>query len=213
MVDGKSIEEAVDMLLDEVDNAAREKQAEERRTRIERVIEKLTELRKEDPSSVVSYALGYALYAHPDRLSDGTIFCAVNEHLSTVLQSKPNDALSWMYLGHNAYDVADFEVAWERFHNAAHGDLPDYLALKVREMQLCCRMSTRGLAATIDELETYVVAAERNSPEDIWPQELARMLGAQRWELSPAVRSRLVPLLRRLDRAGAFGTWFSELFP
>lgn len=213
MVDAKTIEDRVDTLLDEVDLAAKDTDVELRRLRIVRVVEQLEEIQSKGLGPMVSYALGYSLYAHPDRISDQTISDAVDRHLKNVLRSKPHDALSWLYLGHNAYDLGKFEVALENFSKAAEGELPDYLALKALEMRLCCQISCLGLGATLESLESFVEAVEGHSAEDIWPQELAKVIHSRRGEVSSVLRSKLAVLFARLDRAGTFGTWFSELLP
>lgn len=210
MEDDSDRRESIDELLTRVDNARNE---ETRRAEIERVISQLEDLRSDEASGEVDYALAYAWYFHPCRSNDEAIQRKVSTLLLAATRRNPADFLAWLYLGHNAYDILQYGTALEYFNRAIGVSDADYLGLKAREMTVCCLMRSLGINAALDELERYVNKAEVCPAEDIWPEQLAAALKDKSREPIPFDTVRLTVLLERLDRAGRWGVWFQNLLP
>ncbi len=154
----------------------------------------------------IAYLLGYLTYLHPDRMSSPELQAETREHLTRAL---PRGA-ALLYLGHNEYDLQDWEKAGEFFDAISLKSVTSpYVRLKVLEMRVCCQIRLQGVAATLSELIDFVDEAERHPVQDVWPEELARTLTGLR--LSPIERIELAILADRLDRKGKFGDWFAGI--
>lgn len=204
-------EQVIDQLLSRVDSARAEDTKPSERATVEDVIRQLKDLSKHSPSPALDYALAYAWYFHPDRMGNQTIQERVTTLLSSVVQTRPNDFHAWLYLGHNAFDAKLYDTAFDYFSRACALASKNYLGLKAHEMLVCCMIYKSGIGASLDALEQFVARAEEQPIEDIWPQQLATTLKNCAATLDTAHLIQLNQLLVRLDRVGAWGSWFQNL--
>ncbi len=157
------------------------------------------------------YALGYSLYFHPERETRLDIQTRTESVLLRLTTLEPSNARAWLYLGHSAYDLGNFEAASVPFEKATSLSLPPYLHLKALEFSLCCQLRTRPAEETIRQLVAFVELATQYPMEDIWPHNLALTLKEHLPDFdTQETRASFEESLRRLDRAGRFD-WFSEL--
>jgi tetratricopeptide (TPR) repeat protein len=156
------------------------------------------------------YAVGYSWYMHPRRLLEPRIYEAAEDALRTAVELNPDDALAWLYLGHNAYDFGHYDSARDRFVRVNVRQMSDYLRLKVEEMSLCCDVLLNGLGPSLDCFDKFVCSAETLEPVDIWPQQLAKLLASEARRLTATELPRLQAFAQRLDKVGQFGPWFQE---
>ena len=206
---GDSIEQQVDKLLTRVDDA-RSTGLLERREIVEAVVADLRRLCRGTADTLVQYAIGYGLYAHPCRLDEQAIRQGVEESLLKVVAIMPDDGLAWLYLGHNAYDFKDWSLALNRFERVGP-HLPRHLLLRAQEMRVCCNIRLTGLAASLIQLKFFVTECELSAKEDIWPVELASCLSESVGQLGQPLLARAQELCARLDAAGHLGTWLTEI--
>jgi hypothetical protein len=201
----------LDRLWQQIDDAMDVQDVEQRRSTVEEIINGLYELAAAEHSSSVLYSIGYAWYVHPDRMSSESIQQKLEDVLMDAIRVDPDCARAWLYLGHNAYDLGRYALAKDRFDRIAPGQLDGYLELKAEEMRLCCSIRLLGLAPSLDALERFVTIAEQHPVQDIWPQELAKVLRDSVGAVRPVDLARLEIFARRLDAVGQFGDWFVGL--
>jgi tetratricopeptide (TPR) repeat protein len=179
--------------------------------RLEAIVSELERLWAPAPGPEGYYALAYALYLHPLREHSQHIRDRVNELLKAVVEERPEDFLAWLYLGHNAYDFGQYSAAMQYFREACERAKNDYLGLKALEFLAASTARQRGLAAAISPIERLAKAAETAEKEDVWPQELGKVLEQTDFLVSEDEAARLRDAVRRLDRAGRSASWLTSL--
>lgn len=207
--EGELEEDILEELLVRADKAG------EDGTEMDRIVAEIDEIAARHPGPATWYAGAYARYLHPARRRSVEMQTSVDDLLRRTLGSAPAEYRAWLYLGHNRYDLGEHAAARGHFEEAARlAPEPDYLGLKARELAVCCSLTERGVAGAIEELEAYVASAARHPVEDIWPAELARVLRAKLAAPLPReMGDRLLVLARRLDAAGHFGAWLTDIVP
>ncbi len=156
------------------------------------------------------FLLGYSWYLHPARVESSQVYENVENALFSVLEIEPAHALAWLYLGYNAYDMGYYIEAQFRFERVQMNQLSPFFRLKALEIQLCCCIRLSGLSEAADKMKEFVVELEEHPIEDIFPIELARTLESVD-KLEGLYDSELQTLALRIDRAGGFTNWFTEL--
>lgn len=195
-------------ILSRIDGALSLKQRDLLARTVEEIISDLAGLPAGEDQAEVDYLVGYLWYIHPSRLVSSSIVDLVEKSLSSAIQSSPDHALAWMYLGHNAYDFGRYKEAHERFTRVDPRSLSLYLGLKSVEMLASCSIRLKGVSDSRAELVRYVEAAEESEKEDVWPSELARAL-----EDASTTQTLLEieDLAERIDSVGRFGSWFRDI--
>jgi RNAse (barnase) inhibitor barstar len=208
-VGDKDFEERVEQLLKVADEAG----PGDARL-VESVIDELRVTFGRDPPPEGLYALAYAWYMHPERTRSPVIQGRVEEFLLGVVQCLPRDYLSWLYLGHNRYDVGDFCAAHRFLEEAIRFASKDYIGLKSYEMLVCCELRLRDIREALDSLERFVKVAQECEKVDVAPVELAKTLKQLAADaFDPSQRQRLVALAAALDEAGQLNDsrWISDI--
>lgn len=186
-----------------------------RRETIEQAINRALTLWQARPeSSDALYALGYALYKHPDRAREPWMQHAVTGALEAALLRAPDHAMARMYLGYGEYDRGNTREALRSFSEVDASRLSDLFALNREEMLVCCAIRLDGLQRSLDALTRYVATAETKTFYDVFPSTLARVIEERVAELATMPRAdleRLEALARRLDIAARMTAWFEEL--
>jgi tetratricopeptide (TPR) repeat protein len=194
-----------------VQRASSIQDVEERRRAIERVGAHLESAAARTRTAALLYLLGYAWYFHPDRASSRAIQDKVETALRSALEVEPKFARAWMYLGHHAFDLGNYDEARRFFDKVDSAQLGTYWQMRLFEMRLCCAIAIDGLAPSLGLFEDFVRKAEESVPQDVWPSNLAKWVKAQAAGLEESDKVKLRQLGARLDRAGQFGEWFSSL--
>jgi len=203
--------EIPESILSKIDAALELKHQDELRRATEDIVADLKVLSSDIDDAQIDYLLGYVWYIHPDRQHSNQIQEASDKALLAAVSKDPDKALAWLYLGHNAYDLGRYEMAEERFLKVDLQQLSPYLGAKAQEMILCCRIRLHGLGRCLKELDKFVSMAEELEGQDLWPQELARVLGEAKGGIGEFDRARARVAARRLDELGRFGDWFDSL--
>jgi tetratricopeptide (TPR) repeat protein len=201
-------ENALEEILARVDEAASLSELRLRRVRIEESIGDIRKLSHQE-APAIQYALGYAHYFHPDRLSDPAIAAEVTAFMGRVLRDRPIDYFAWLYLGHNQYDLGKYSSAASAFFEARRVAPSTYVGLKAHEMLVCSLLRSGREAEALDALVRFAEACEGACPEDVWPDVLAATL------VSPCAQSlgnseRFREQLERIDRAGRLHEWLTQ---
>ncbi len=206
------IDEAI---LQKIDKALDTDDSTQQGTLFDTIIEQLRNLDDDSVQDEAAYLIGYLSYLHPRKNKTPAIHNSVSKYLVQALHTTNNPSVfarSALYLGHHAYDNGDYHSAAEWLDKSASECLPDYLLLKAMELRLCCTIRIEELAASLPSVNNFVSHAESMPIEDIWPEELALTLEEEKTEnLSPNELCSLQKLAKRLDTAGNFGNWFSDI--
>ncbi len=198
-------------ILLKIDHALTLKDQKKLKMVIEETISELEAIDSDRRNSYINYLIGYCWYLHPDRQYSNRVENEVEKALLSAINQVGNFAKAWLYLGHNAYDFANYNMALKRFMNVDSDQLPPYLKLKTQEMIVCCKIHLEGLAACLSDLEKFVFLCEQYEPEDLWPQELARLINEKHKHLDKLKKKYLKKIAQQIDIAGNFGIWFCEL--
>lgn len=162
-----------------------------------------------------AFLTGYVGYLHPRTKSSEQARQEASQHLLQAHANASNSSLrgrAALYLGHLSYDVGDFSRAQAWFVRAQNEELGDYLGLKAREFETCCLIMSQGLGPSVEAFAEFVKRARNAVVQDLWPQELARVLSAKIAEpLSDDARSQIREGATVLDDVGDFGRWFGEI--
>ncbi len=161
------------------------------------------------PAAEVAEQLAATLLAHP-------------EHESAEIQGR---ALAWFLRAHSInddpwnlgkaaqihYDRGEFDEAsalCARVDTAGKSGQPFVL---IRELALCCTIETRGLAACVDELRSYVEICGRSAFVNVVHFNLKKSLRADPISPPGAALEPLRGLLVALDKPedDFFAYWFS----
>lgn len=158
------------------------------------------------------YLLGYTYYLHPDRINDVSIYEKVENSLCLAIHIQPHHSFSWLYLGHNAYDLGKYHEASKRFAKCKEEDFIDFIRLKLLEMQLCCQIKSEGIIKMIPHVEKFVTLLENHSdPIDVFPQELTRILEEGYDKILEEIeKEKLSNMLARLSKVGYLTPGFGE---
>ena len=185
----------------------------EKARQLDGILAKLEAQPENAQSAESMYLQGYVLYTHPERRTSTQLQQETERRLAvSVVRAESQDAAAsaWLYLGHHAYDLAQYEWAAARFDQVTHKAVTDYLWMKTVEMKFCTSVMLRGVGASLGHLEDLVRLAEVLPVHETMPQELARILPEATRKVDPQTRNRLLPLLERLDRRMG-GNWLVEL--
>lgn len=110
---------------------------------------------------------------------------------------------SLLYSGHALYDEARPRLALPCFRAASTENISPYLHLKAVEFAVCSLLILGNYAAALDTMNDYAIDAESASPQDIWPDSLAGVLGT----IEEPHRNEFILLAARIDKAGEYGSW------
>lgn len=178
------------------------------------VVNELERRVAEEGGARLQYACAYAWYLHPRRLTDDSIRLRVDQLLKAVLESSPRDFLALLYLGHNRYDCRDYVAAARHFEGASAVAPKSYIGLKAHELLACSRIALGGEDATEAALEAFALEASNGllyAKEDIWPKELAEVLGRVAVaHLPDTALTKVTGLIDRLELAGGLNGWLRE---
>ena len=156
------------------------------------------------------YLKGYIYYLHPNRSIDELISHKVEKFLDTAIKLDSNHSMAKLYLGHNYYDNKDYFLAKKIFNSISRNSIDQYFYIKVLEMSLCCSIKTQSQIVWLEDLESFIQEIEQCPIEDIHPHSLARAIkGFINSNSLPDTK--IVRLMERLDNAGDFSNWFTEL--
>lgn len=178
---------------------------------IEELVPAIEALQGFEYNSFANYLVGYLWYLHPRRGKLCQIESASESALEKAIALDPSNGHAWLYLGHNAYDSGRYLVALKRFRQSLSQLHSRYLLTRAREMVVCCRIRLYGLTECLDDIDRFVWHASEAEVQDVWPQNLHNVLKVRVGDLTEFDKARLGKSLRRLDAAGEFGSWFSEL--
>lgn len=192
-----------------IDNLISLNSHDDMKVAVNEIVQELQSIRDNSNVSSVSYLQGYVLYLHPDRQHSEQVRFAAEEALLAAVDADPNNALAWLYLGHNSYDFGDYATARERFSRVDSKLLKPYLAGKAHEFFLCCEIICEGLQHCFNELDCFVEFVEHSDPDDLMPIELARVLRKSVSSLTEFDAARFRAIMQKLDRAGNFEPWFA----
>lgn len=165
----------------------------------------------EEQIAELFYLLGYVYYLHPDRINDKSVFQKIEKFLATAVQLDEKHSMARLYLGYNAYDSKNYNLAKERFKLISRDAIDPYFYLKLIEIALCCSIRIQGLMNCLEDLDSFVKEVEQYPIEDIYPHSLAKTIEGCKHSLIVSQNSRLIQLMERLDNAGGFVNWFSGL--
>ena len=157
----------------------------------------------------IYYLIGYAYYAHPDRMKCSDIQAKMMRSFERALELQPEDSLALMYLGHNAYDLGRYDEAQSWFDRVDAASLDEMMRLKLREMQLCCCMRLSPDPCVV-MLRQFVEICETSPLEIVYPMNLARAVDELKLERGAGWLAAVQSDLKRLDQAGRF-TWFASV--
>lgn len=149
--------------------------AADRESRLDSVLMKLEGMSRHDPE--VLFALGYALYFHPDRLRSPDRQRETEDSLSRVLRVDPEHDRARLYLGHHYYDIGRYREAGTCFSGIRGERLSPLLYLKARELDACCRLILEGWTVeSVAAIDSYVGLAEQASEYDVLPVHLVEVV-------------------------------------
>ena len=187
------------------DNAEDLKEAtEEVITNLSKLISNSEILKTREQQVELFYLLGYSLYIHPERRLVKEIYEKTETALWSAIQLDPDYGNAWLYLGHNAYDMENYEAAQQRFNQIKEEQVTQFLWLKALEMRVCCSIWLKGLTKTLDEIEEFVSEVEKRPDAVIAHLNLYQVLKACDNKLGIRERGRMTRLAIRLDRTDYF---------
>jgi tetratricopeptide (TPR) repeat protein len=145
------------------------------------------------------YLIGYAYYHYPDRDNGRDIYANIEKYLSLAVEIDADYSIAWLYLGHNAYDTGQYNIARERFLKCQEEHFNSFYRLVLMEMKLCTSIKMEGLTVMIVEVGKFIDLLENHdTTEDIFPYVLTSILQGNSMILEDSSKKEVDNLLLRL---------------
>ncbi|TQV69680.1 hypothetical protein FKG94_23080 [Exilibacterium tricleocarpae] len=212
--DNQMVKRVPESILRDIDSALAIDDIVQKEKIFDALVERLSSLEESGTRGEAAFLIGYIYYLHPKKKVSSEIESGIRQNLMLALNATKDpsvEARSKLYLGHQSYDKGDYKPAAKWFRSLKLEYLPDYLRLKALEMRLCCSIRNENLASSLDEFDMFVAQVKTFPVEDLWPQELARTLREKPCKLNLFEAHRFQKSVEKLDDAGQFGRWFSEI--
>lgn len=198
-----------DSIFQKIDNVEIIEDPIELKGLIEEIISELKSIPNYEKDPDINFYIGYCYYFHPDRRYSIEIENIVEQSLQLAISQSPDFAYAWLYLGHNVYDLGNYNLALERFMNVNTDKLNSYIGLKTLEMRVCCKIHLKGLSSCLSDLDEFVTIAEHGESIDLVPWQLAKAITDKAEHLSKYESARFKRFAQRIDTKGGFiSNWF-----
>lgn len=181
------------LLWEEIDQAV-DSPVDVRKELLESVLRKLEAI----PSSPDSlYAIGYARYFFPDRVTSAARQREVEFALRCAADVAPERELPRLYLGHHFYDLGRYREALSWFDGLSGRDLPPLLASRARELAVCCCMHLGEHEQVEVRMNEFLQLASSLSDYDVFPMHLVE--ATKGWVVRVPSRSSARLMVQKLD--------------